>query len=104
MITIWSFIERRKNMTGKEFRKELKRVFKKYGLDDKDLDIVGLYLMTFFANEESYEKQLERIEGIQERCDFIEKYHQREHYRLRYDEELDKLYLELIDRKKNRLD
>ena len=90
-------------MTGKEFRKELKRLFKKYDFDDKDLDFVGFCLMTFYANEESFDKQLERIEDFQERCNFIEKYHQRERYKLRYDEELDKFYLEFIDRKSNKM-
>ena len=91
-------------MTGKEFRRQLKKLFKKYNFDDKNLDIVGLSLMSFYANEESFEEQLERIDDFQERYDFIEKYHQRERYKLRYDETLDQLYLELIDRKRNRLD
>lgn len=93
-------------MKGKEFRKEIKRLFKKYELDDKEISIIGTMMLSFFATDESLEEMLSKVseEEYGKRLELIDNFHNQKRWRLRHDIDTDEIYFELVDNKSNRLD
>jgi len=93
-------------MKGKEFRKEIKRLFKKYELDDKEISIIGTMMLSFFATDESLDEMLSKVgdEEYGKRLELIDNFHKQKRWRLRHDIETKKIYFELVDSKKDRLD
>lgn len=93
-------------MKGKEFRKEIKRLFKKYELDDKEISIIGTMMLSFFATDESLEEMLSKVseEEYGKRLELIDNFHNQKRWRLRHDIDTDEIYFELVDDKSNRLD
>lgn len=83
----------KKTMTGKQFRKELKRLFKKHNLDDKHFDIISGYLMSFLVSHESYEDFMGDSTGA-EGVAKIEEWYKNPKYILKYDHSTREVYLE----------
>lgn len=80
-------------MTGKQFRKELKRIFKKYDLDNKQIEIISGYLMSFLVSDVTYEEFIGDAEGA-EAISKIENWYKNPRYAIKYDHSTGEVYLE----------
>lgn len=80
-------------MTGKEFRKELKRIFKKYDLDNKHIEIFSGYLMSFLVSDVTFEEFIGDAEGSEARAK-IEEWYKNPRYAIKYDHSTGEIYLE----------
>lgn len=92
-------------MKGKKLRKKIKRLFKKYELDDKEISIIGTMMLSFFATDESLEAILSKVseEEYGKRLELIDNFHKQKRWRLRHDIDTDEIYFELVDNARNRL-
>ena len=77
-------------MTGKEFRKELKRLFKKLELDDIEIGVSNLSVL--LVDSVNLSKLYDDDSLTREERDRI--WEDRKQYRIEYDRDEDKLYAE----------
>ena len=86
-------------MTGKEFRKQLKRLFKKLDLDDIEIDVANLSVL--YICDVNLDKLFEDEKLSYEERDKI--WDSRNKYAIRYDKDEKSLYAEDIRQKRNRI-